>query len=347
LFGLAALRESKWVIKTARHFLELIRFSHTIFALPFALLAAVMAWHRSAFVASLPRNHFYENGDRDLFPYVGRLHEMLEPRGGDVFRWQQLVGLLLCMLAARSFAMAVNRLADRHLDAQNPRTAGRHLPAGILDVGQVIGFAAVCAIVFILSTLWFLPNWLPLALSAPVLAFLAGYSYAKRFTSLSHVWLGAALGLSPVATWIALRGDFVLEQPYDLVPSIVLGAVVITWVAGFDIIYACQDCESDRRAKLHSVPVKLGISTSLRVAALLHTITILLLVYLPFVYVSFGAIYWAGVAAVAVLLVYEHLLVRPDDLSRVNAAFFNVNAVISLGLFAVGTLDLLVGGGGY
>jgi 4-hydroxybenzoate polyprenyltransferase len=249
------------------------------------------------------------------------------------------------MASARSFAMSINRLADRKLDTENPRTSGRHLPSGILNVRQVTTFAVACAMVFIISTLWFLPNWLPLALSIPVLAFLAGYSFAKRYTWLAHVWLGAALGLSPVAAWIAIRGDEVLANPADLLPAVVLGAAILTWVAGFDVIYACQDYDSDRQAKLHSVPVKFGIPGALRIAAGCHLLTIALLACLPLVYPPFGWIYWTGVAAVAVLLIYEHLLVRPDDLSRVNTAFFRVNAVISLGLFAIGTLDLLIGHG--
>lgn len=305
------------MLKTILHLLELIRFSHTLFALPFAMLAAVMAWRLEAIEASFE------------------------------FRWQEAVGILLCMVTARSFAMAMNRLADRRLDAVNPRTAGRHLPAGILSLWQVTAFSALCAVGFIASTLLFLPNRLPLYLSVPVLLFLAGYSYAKRFTSLAHFWLGTALALSPIAAWIAIRGEQVLANPADLLPALVLGGAVLTWVAGFDIIYACQDYESDRKAKLHSVPVKLGIPGALRLAAACHLLTIVLLACLPLVYPFFGWIFWAGVAAVAVLLVYEHLLVRPNDLSRVNAAFFNVNAVISLGLFAVGTLDLMVGGGGY
>ncbi len=296
------------MLKTTRHILEMIRFSHTLFALPFALLAAVMAWRASDFL------------------------------------WQELVGILLCMVTARSFAMAANRLADRKLDANNPRTAGRHLPAGILSVTQVTLFAAASAVGFIASTLLFLPNRLPLYLSIPVLALLAGYSYAKRFTSFAHFWLGTALALAPIAAWIAIRGEAVLANPFDLLPAVVLGVAVLTWVAGFDIIYACQDYDADRAAKLHSIPVRLGISGALRLAAFCHLLTIVALACLPLVYPHFGWIYWAGVAAVAVLLIYEHLLVRPDDLSRVNAAFFNVNAIISLGLFAVGSLDLLVGG---
>ncbi|MFO0789388.1 MAG: UbiA-like polyprenyltransferase [Pirellulales bacterium] len=296
------------MLRTIRHLLELIRFSHTLFALPFALLAAVMAWRLSGFAL------------------------------------QDLLGILLCMVTARSFAMAWNRLADRRLDANNPRTAGRHLPAQILSVPQVAAFAAACAVGFITSTLLFLPNRLPLYLSIPVLAFLAGYSYAKRFTAFAHFWLGAALALSPVAAWIAIRGAALATHPADLLPAIALGGAVLTWVAGFDMIYACQDYDIDRKARLHSVPVALGISGALRLAAACHLVTIALLASLPLVYPHFGWIFCAGVVAVALLLIYEHLLVRPDDLSRVNAAFFNVNAVISIGLFLVGSLDLLVGG---
>jgi 4-hydroxybenzoate polyprenyltransferase len=297
------------MLKTTRHILEMIRFSHTLFALPFALLAAIMAWQ-------------------------------ITP-----FRWRDLFGILLCMVTARSFAMAANRLADRRIDAVNPRTAGRHLPAGVLSVASVYVFAVACGLAFVFSTLLFLPNLQPMYLAGWVLLFVGGYSSAKRFTSLAHVWLGAALGLSPIAAWIAIRGEYVIASPADLLPAIVLGAAVLTWVAGFDMIYACQDYDVDRTAKLHSVPVKFGIAGALRLAAGCHLLTIILLACLPLVYPAFGWIYWAGVAAVAVLLAYEHLLVRPDDLSRVNAAFFNVNAVISLGLFAVGTIDLLIGNG--
>jgi 4-hydroxybenzoate polyprenyltransferase len=206
-------------------------------------------------------------------------------------------------------------------------------------------FASACAVGFIASTLLFLPNRLPLYLSAPVLAFLAGYSYAKRYTALAHFWLGAALALSPVAAWLAIRGEAVLAYPMDVLPALVLGGAVLTWVAGFDMIYACQDYDVDVKAKLHSIPATFGIPGALRIAAGCHLLTIIFLACLPLVYPYFGWIYWAGVAAVAVLLTYEHLLVRPDDLSRVNAAFFNVNAVISLGLFAVGSLDLWIRGG--
>ena len=188
----------------------------------------------------------------------------------------------------------------------------------------------------------FLPNRLPLYLSLPVLLFLLGYSYAKRFTALAHFWLGAALMLAPVCTWIAVRGEAVMRNPLDLLPAVVLGGAVLLWVAGFDIIYACQDVEFDKQAGLHSVPVRLGVKWSLRVAALCHLGMIVLLAVLPWFYPLFGWVYWTGIAAVAALLVYEHSLVRPDDLTRVNVAFFNVNAVVSMGLLLIGALDLLM-----
>ena len=295
-----------------RHFLSLVRFSHTLFALPFAMLAAIMAWHVSP---------------------------------PEFYRWEQLLGIWLCMITARSAAMAFNRIADRRIDAANPRTAARHLPAGILSVGQVAVFTVGSAVAFVACTLLFLPNRLPLYLAVPTLAFLAGYSYSKRFTTLAHFWLGAALALSPVAAWIAIRGEAVLADPADLLPAVVLGGAVLLWVAGFDILYACQDIEADRNAGLHSIPARLGAAGALRLAAACHLLTVVLLALLPLVYPPLGAIFWCGTAAVAGLIVYEHAIVRPDDLDRVNVAFFYVNAVISLWLLAVGSLDLWVGGG--
>ncbi|HEY1599925.1 MAG TPA: UbiA-like polyprenyltransferase [Pirellulales bacterium] len=287
-----------------RMILEMIRFSHTIFALPFALLSAVMAWTLSAHAE----------------PPV-------------LWRWQELGGIVLCMVFARSAAMAFNRLADRKFDAENPRTSGRHLPAGLLSVASVTLFAVACTVAFVTSTLLFLPNRLPLILSLPVLAFLLGYSYTKRFTALAHFWLGAALMLAPVAAWIAVRGEVAW-------PPVVLGGAVLLWVAGFDIIYACQDVEYDQSRGLRSVPARLGVAGALRLAAVCHLGTVALLFLLPVVYPLLSGIYLTGIAAVTLLLVYEHWLVRPDDLTRVNVAFFNVNAIVSVGLFVVGALDL-------
>lgn len=290
-----------------RHFLELIRFSHTVFALPFALLAAVMAWRAEPTIA---------------------------------WRWQDLLGIVLCMVFARSTAMAFNRIVDRDVDALNPRTARRHIPAGILSVASVTSFALASAALFVASTLCFWPNRWPLYLSLPVLAFLCGYSLTKRFTSLAHFWLGTALCMSPIAAWIALRGGV---DPLPIAwPPVVLAGGVLLWVAGFDIIYACQDADVDRQLRLNSVPARLGVPGALRLAAACHLGMLVLLALLPSVYPLLGGIYWTGIAVVAGLLVYEHALVRPDDLTRVNTAFFHVNAVVSLGLFAVTTVDLLL-----
>ncbi len=287
-----------------RRLLELIRFSHTVFALPFAMLAAALAW------------------------------------ADEPFRWQDLVGILLCMVFARSAAMAFNRLADRRIDGRNPRTAGRHLPAGLLGVGTVWAFTLASAGGFVASTLLFLdrdpPNPWPLYLAAPVLLFVCGYSLAKRFTSLAHLWLGAALMLAPVAAWIAVKGLT------DMTAPLVLGAAVMGWVTGFDILYACQDADYDRAEGLHSVPARLGVARSLRVAAACHAVMFALLVALGFASPHLGAIYFAGLAAVGVLLVYQHTLVRPDDLSRVNRAFFHVNGVISVGLLLLVLVQLAV-----
>ncbi len=285
--------------------LELIRFSHTLFALPFALLAAAMAWSANA---------------------------RAEPP--QPFRWLDLLGILVCMAMARSAAMAFNRLADRRLDALNPRTRQRHLPAGLLTTGSVVVFTVACSMGFVAGTLLFLPrNPIPLMASLPVLIFLFGYSYAKRFTALSHFWLGAALMLAPVAAWVAIRGEVAW-------PPVLLGTAVLLWVAGFDMIYACQDFDFDVRLRLRSVPARFGVPTALRLAALCHFLMVGLLLAMPLVYDGFHGIYLAGVAAIGLLLLYEHWLVRPDDLSRVNRAFFHVNAVVSIGLLAAGVIDL-------
>lgn len=300
-----------------RQILEMIRFSHTVFALPFALLAAVMAW-------SVPG-----------------------PQGNSIaFRGQELAGILLCMVCGRSAAMAFNRLADRHIDGENPRTRGRHLPAGILSPGLVTAFIVLMSVGFIASTLLFLPNLLPLLLSVPVLLFLFGYSFAKRFTALAHYWLGAALMLAPISAWIAIRGEMILAAPLDLLPACFLGLAVLLWVGGFDILYACMDAAFDKQARLHSVPARWGVPRSLRIAAASHFAMLVVLALFPFSGrwggppLDLGWIYGISIAAVALLLAYEHAIVKAEDLSRVNVAFFQINALISIGLFFVVSLDL-------
>jgi 4-hydroxybenzoate polyprenyltransferase len=208
------------------------------------------------------------------------------------------------------------------------------LPAGVLSCGSVALFTAACAVGFIASTLLFLPrNAIPLMASVPVLLFLFSYSYAKRFTELAHFWLGAALALAPLAAWVAIRPEIAAA------PLLLCGAVLF-WVAGFDIIYACQDFEFDVRQTLHSIPARWGVARSLRIAAACHLVMAALLAALPLFYNEFRGIYWTGVSAMTILLLYEHSLVRPDDLTRVNRAFFHVNAVVSVGLLVAGGLDL-------
>ncbi len=223
----------------------------------------------------------------------------------------------------------------------NPRTAGRHLPAGILSVRGVVRFLGVCAAGFIAATALFLlaepRNPWPLWLAVPVLLFLLGYSWSKRFTALAHFWLGTALLLAPLAAWIAIRGLEQLQVP------LVLGLAVCAWVAGFDIIYACQDADFDRGARLHSIPARLGVARALHVALACHLVMLVLLAVL-YVLASppLGHIYLAGIGVVAVLIVYEHSLVRPNDLTRVNQAFFNVNAFISVGLLVLLLIEIVL-----
>ena len=298
--------------------LEMIRFSHTIFALPFALLAAAMAW-------TTPANH-----------------QELQ------FQPIHLLGILIAMVGARSAAMAFNRLVDRDIDAGNERTKNRHIPAGKLSVATVVAFIVISIGVYLLGTLLFLPNYLPLAVSVPVLFVLLGYSYTKRFTSLAHFWLGAALALAPICAWIAVRGTEVIAAPADITPSVILGLAVLFWVSGFDMIYACQDFEFDKQSNLNSIPVLLGVAGALRLAAFCHAIMVGLLILLPFSSfwmgppLGLGWLYAGAVLFIAGLLVYEHALVKPDNLTRVNLAFFNVNAVVSVGLFCLTTVDLLL-----
>lgn len=287
-----------------RRLLEMIRFSHTIFALPFALLSAALAW-------------------RD------------EP-----FRWLDLLGILLCMIFARSAAMAFNRVADRRIDALNPRTEKRHLPAGSLSIRAVVLFTLICSLAFVASTLLFRlrepANPWPSYLAVPVLAFICAYSFTKRFTVLAHFWLGASLMLAPLAAWIAIRGLV------DLATPLTIGGAVLFWVSGFDILYACQDADFDRKAKLSSIPARLGIPASLKVALGCHVVMIGLLLLLAFVSPHLGTIYLVGLGAIAALLAYEHWLVRPDDLTRVNKAFFQVNGIISMGLLVLVLVQLTV-----
>jgi 4-hydroxybenzoate polyprenyltransferase len=284
-------------MQTVRRFLEMIRFSHTLFALPFALFSAILAW------------------------YTKR-----------AFSWIELLGIVLCMVFARSAAMAFNRLVDRDIDALNPRTAVRHIPSGQLSVQTVWLFTLICCAGFGASAAIFLleDNPWPIYLAVPVLLFLLAYSYTKRFTPLAHFWLGASLLLAPVAAWIAIRQFG--QWPIPLF----IGLAVLFWVAGFDIIYACQDADFDRQAKLHSIPASVGIPWALRLALVSHVLMLGMLIALYLLASPpLGTVYLLGLGAVTLLLTYEHSLVQPNDLTRVNQAFFNVNIIISVGLLVV------------
>jgi len=283
------------VLHNLRVTLEMIKWEHSIFALPFALCGAMLA------ASGLPSGH-------------------------------QLLWIVVAMLAARSAAMAFNRLTDAAIDAANPRTRTRALPAGHLSPGFVATFVIVSCAIFILAAAQL--NHLTLWLSPVALAVLLLYSYTKRFTRWSHVVLGFALGMAPAAAWIAVRGS--------LDPRILLLTAAVTfWVAGFDILYACQDFQFDRDAGLHSIPRHLGISQSLWVARAFHAIMLLLLIALLPAF-ALGKLALAGVIAVMLLLLYEHSLVKADDLSKLNAAFFTMNGVIAVvfAIFVAGDLLL-------
>jgi 4-hydroxybenzoate polyprenyltransferase len=267
---------------------RMIKFSHSVFALPFALASFALATE-------------------------GRLP-------GRTLLW-----VLVAMVGARSAAMGFNRLADHRLDALNPRTAGRELPRGLLSRAQVWAFVLLSSAALVLAAA--LLNPLCLALSPVALLVVFGYSYTKRFTPLSHLGLGLGLAIAPVGAWLAVRGQF------SPVP-VALAVAVLCWVAGFDIIYACQDVDFDRAQGLYSLPARLGVPRALMAARALHALAVLALLALWWL-VPLHPVYLAGVAAVAVLFAYEHSLVRPGDLSRIDAAFFTVNGWISVGYLAV------------
>jgi len=266
--------------------LEMIRFEHPVFALPFALVGALLA---------------------------------ARARGG-LPTWRQIVWIIIAMVGARSAAMTMNRIADIDYDRRNPRTANRALPTGELSVGFAWMFTLAASALLVVAA-WQL-NPLALKLSPVALAFLSAYSYTKRFTSWSHIVLGFCLGISPAAAWIAIRGSLDWRM-------LVLCAAVTLWVAGFDVLYACQDIAFDKAAGLYSVPKRFGVARALQLARGMHLVMVGLLIWLAWTFtLSWPA--WAGIVVVAALLIYEHSLVKPNDLSKINAAFFTVNGYISL-----------------
>ncbi len=284
---------------------DMIKFSHSIFALPFAVMAAVLA---------------------------GR---SIEPTGRPAAL--QFVLILVCMVAARSVAMTFNRIVDVQIDARNPRTATRPLPAGKLSQTAAYVFLALGVITFGLSCLGFyafFANPWPVFLGGPVLLYLCGYSFTKRFTKWSHVCLGSAIALAPVASWLAIH-----PESLGWTAFLLMGAVTF-WIAGFDVIYACQDIECDRRESLFSLPSRIGAAKALLVARAFHAVTVLLLLAIA-KSAGLGWIYLAGVGAAAILLAVENSLVKPNDFSKVNLAFFTVNGMVSIVLSILTVLDVL------
>jgi 4-hydroxybenzoate polyprenyltransferase len=278
--------------------LEMIKFEHSVFALPFALTGALLAV-REGGVAGLNL-------------------------------WSQFAWIVVAMVGARSAAMAFNRLIDAEIDSRNPRTKARHIPAGLLSTGFSWGFVAVSSLVFVLAA--YELNTLCFRLAPVALGVIFFYSFTKRFTSFSHLVLGFALGIAPAAAWIAMRGS--------LDPRILwLTAAVTFWTAGFDIIYSCQDFEFDTDAGLFSLPRRLGVAGALVVSRLLHAAMLGCLLAL-FYSLRLGALSLVGVAVVAALLIYEHRLVKPGDLSRVDAAFFTMNGYVSVLFFLFWAADI-------
>jgi 4-hydroxybenzoate polyprenyltransferase len=275
--------------------LEMIKWEHSIFALPFALTGAMLA-------------------------------------AGGIPRLAQVCWIIVCMVTARSAAMAFNRWADASLDAANPRTLSRAIPAGLLTRGFVGGFTLAMAALFVIAASQL--NRLTLLLSPLVLAVIFAYSYTKRFTRWSHLVLGLALGIAPAAAWIAIRGS--LDSRI-----LILTVAVMFWVAGFDLLYACQDATHDRSAGLFSVPATYGITAAFWIARMMHLAMIALLVWMVHVF-AMGPAALIGVAIVTALLLYEHLIVSPHDLRRLNAAFFTLNGIISVVYFLFVAADLLI-----
>lgn len=282
-----------------------IKLSHSIFAMPFALLSMCLA------AESVGRR----------FPSA-----------------LQIGLIILCMVLARSFGMGMNRLLDASLDALNPRTARRSIPAGRLSKGSAIAILVGCATGFQLVTLGFgifEGNWLPALLALPVLALLGAYPLFKRFTRWCHFYLGFCLALAPVCAWVAIAGTA------SIIPLLMAGAV-LCWTAGFDILYATQDVESDRQTGVFSVPAAFGVARSLWIARLTHAACLALLVTLGVVSVPLDWLWFIAVAIVAGIFVFEHSIVKPNDLSRINLAFFTLNGIVSLSLGTLGILDVVL-----
>ncbi|MHB9094051.1 MAG: UbiA-like polyprenyltransferase [Eubacteriales bacterium] len=290
------------VFKRVRHFSEMIKFEHTIFALPFAYLGAFLA------SKGIPSGY-------------------------------QLLWITLAMVGARTAAMALNRLIDRHIDARNPRTANRAIPLGLLSVPEVWLYVAASWALLLVSAWQLNPlhQSVPLTVKLMPIAVLVltVYPYTKRFTWTCHLVLGLADGLAPAGAWVGVTGRFEF-------PAVLLGLAVLTWVAGFDLIYACQDYEFDYAQGMYSIPAKFGLKTALTGSSILHTLTVLFLGWAGLT-LHLGYFYWVGIIIAAGIFIYEHSLVSPTDLSKINAAFFNMNGILSVLMFVFTLADIMFG----
>jgi 4-hydroxybenzoate polyprenyltransferase len=289
------------LVEKIRSYASLVRFSHTVFALPFAFTSLVLAWP----------NH----------PITLRT----------------VLWILVSMVGARTAAMGFNRLADRKFDALNPRTRGWELPKGTVKTWEAGLLTILASIIFVFGA--YQLNWTCFVLSPVALAVIFFYSLTKRFTWASHLFLGVALSFAPIGAWLAVAGWPIDLQ--ELVIPLCLGLAVIFWLAGFDIIYSLQDRDFDRAHGLHSIPVRFGVARALRLSTFFHVCTVAFLILVG-IAANLGVIYWVGCLAVSLILMWEHRIVRPDDLSRINRAFFDFNAYVSIGYFLITLADVLV-----
>ncbi|MEK7327660.1 MAG: UbiA-like polyprenyltransferase [Chloroflexota bacterium] len=289
------------LLHRTRTFLEMIKFEHTVFALPFAYLGMLLA-------------------------------------AGGWPGWWKFIWITTAMAAARTAGMSLNRLIDRHIDTRNPRTANRPIQSGKIS-SPAVAVGAVISLVVLAVSAWLL-NPVAFYLFPGALVFLVGYAYAKRFTWLSHFILGFTDGLAPAGAWVAITGTFWLASD---IPAWLLLVALTVWIGGFDLIYACQDVEFDKREGLHSIPARFGIAFALRLAQLCHALTVILLGAVG-VWFGLGWPFWVGLVAIAALFVWEHSLVKPNDLSKVDMAFFNVNGYISLTILAATVVAVLAAG---
>ena len=291
------------LVEKIRSYASLVRFSHTVFALPFAFASLVLAWPSHPITLTT------------------------------------VLWILVAMVGARTAAMGFNRLADRKFDALNPRTKSWELPKGTVKTWEARLLTIGASIIFVLGA--YQLNWTCFVLSPVALAVIFFYSLTKRFTWTSHLFLGVALSLAPIGAWLAVAGS--ATDLRELVIPLCLGLAVVFWLAGFDIIYSLQDREFDRSHGLHSIPVRFGVTWALRLSSLFHVCTIVFLILVG-VAAKLGIIYWIGCLAVSLILMWEHRIVRPNDLSRINRAFFDFNAYVSIGYFLITLADVLISG---